>query len=120
MHCGRRTARSSIARSRARSISTISPILSGARMSPTERDIDAVTGVATTGHEWDGVKELNKPLPRWWLITFYATVVWAVGYWIAYPAFPTLVGYTKGQLGYSQRVTVTDEVTTARAAQATF
>jgi cytochrome c oxidase cbb3-type subunit 3 len=89
-------------------------------MSPTERDIDAVTGVATTGHEWDGVKELNKPLPRWWLITFYATVVWAVGYWIAYPAFPTLVGYTKGQLGYSQRVTVTDEVTTARAAQATF
>ena len=71
-----------------------------------KREIDDVTGVETTGHEWDGVKELNKPLPRWWVWTFYATILWAVGYWIAYPAWPTLAGYTTGVLGYSQRVTV--------------
>ncbi len=86
-------------------------------MTAGKRDIDAVTGVETTGHEWDGVKELNKPLPRWWLLTFYATIVWAVGYWIVYPAWPTLAGYTRGMIGYSQRATVADEVKAAQAAQ---
>jgi cytochrome c oxidase cbb3-type subunit III len=86
-------------------------------MTAQKRDVDAATGIETTGHEWDGVKELNKPLPRWWLLTFYATVVWAIGYWVVYPAFPTRVGYTRGTLGYSQRATVADEVRTARAAQ---
>ena len=56
---------------------------------PTHKhDVDAVTGTATTGHEWDGIRELNTPLPRWWLWMFYATIVWAVGYWIVYPAWP--------------------------------
>jgi len=86
-------------------------------MTAQKRDVDAATGIETTGHEWDGVKELNKPLPRWWLLTFYATVVWAIGYWVVYPAFPTRVGYTRGTLGYSQRATVADEVRTALAAQ---
>jgi len=85
-----------------------------------EREIDDVTGVETTGHEWDGVKELNKPLPRWWLLTFYATIVWAIGYWIIYPAWPTFTGYTKGVQGYSQRVTVADEQKAAQAAQGQF
>ena len=31
------------------------------------KDIDNVSGTATTGHEWDGIKELNTPLPRWWV-----------------------------------------------------
>lgn len=84
----------------------------------TNREIDAVTGVETTGHEWDGIKELNKPLPRWWLLTFYATIVWAVGYWVVYPAWPTLNGYTKGIWNYSQRATVTADVNAAKAAQA--
>jgi len=84
------------------------------------RDIDHVTGVETTGHTWDGIKELNKPLPKWWLMTFYATIVWAFGYWIVYPAWPTLTGYTKGMWGYSQRATVSQDVQNARAAQATF
>ena len=66
-------------------------------MTATKRDIDDVTGVETTGHEWDGVKELNKPLPKWWVWTFYATIVWAVGYWIVYPAWPTFAGYTQGR-----------------------
>jgi cytochrome c oxidase cbb3-type subunit 3 len=82
-----------------------------------KRDIDAVTGIETTGHEWDGVKELNKPLPKWWVWTFYATIVWAIGYWIAYPAFPTLAGYTKGMFGYSQRAVVAGDVKAALASQ---
>jgi cytochrome c oxidase cbb3-type subunit 3 len=57
----------------------------------------------TTGHEWDGIKEYNKPLPRWWLYTFYACIVWAVGYTIAYPAWPGISGATPGLLGYSTR-----------------
>ena len=76
-----------------------------------EREIDSVTGVETTGHVWDDdVKELNKPLPRWWLLTFYATILWSIGYWIAYPAWPTINGYTKGMLGYSQRDVVAREL----------
>ncbi len=81
------------------------------------REIDDITGVETTGHEWDGIKELNKPLPRWWLLTFYATIVWAIGYMIAYPAWPTLAGYTKGVLGYSQRQAVADDMKAAVQAQ---
>jgi cytochrome c oxidase cbb3-type subunit 3 len=83
-------------------------------------EIDRVTGVETTGHEWDGIKELNKPLPRWWLWTFYATILWSIGYWILYPAWPTLRDYTRGTLGYSQRATVAKEVSDAKAAQARF
>ena len=66
-------------------------------------EIDKVTGVATTGHEWDGIKELNNPLPRWWLWVFYATIVFAVGYVFVYPAVPLVSGYTAGLLGHSQR-----------------
>ncbi|WP_018700136.1 cytochrome-c oxidase, cbb3-type subunit III [Amorphus coralli] len=68
-----------------------------------EKEIDAVSGVETTGHEWDGLKELNNPLPRWWLWIFYATVVYAVVYWILMPAWPLVNGYTPGLLGDSQR-----------------
>ncbi|HWV82106.1 MAG TPA: cytochrome-c oxidase, cbb3-type subunit III [Hyphomicrobiaceae bacterium] len=85
-----------------------------------KREIDDVTGVETTGHTWDDIKELNKPLPKWWLMTFYASIVWAIGYMIVYPAWPTLNGYTKGIWGYSQRVAVSNEVQDAKAAQATF
>jgi cytochrome c oxidase cbb3-type subunit III len=73
-------------------------------------DIDKVTGTATTGHEWDGIKELNTPLPRWWIITFYACIVWAIGYWIVYPAWPLVSGYTSGVLHYSSRADVAVEL----------
>jgi cytochrome c oxidase cbb3-type subunit III len=73
-------------------------------------DIDQVTGTATTGHEWDGIKELNTPLPRWWIITFYACIVWAIGYWIVYPAWPLVSGYTSGVLHYSSRADVAVEL----------
>lgn len=85
-----------------------------------EPEIDHVTGVETTGHEWDGIKELNKPLPRWWLYVFYATVVWAAGYWVLFPAWPTANGYTQGVLGYSQRATVTENVKAGREAQSKY
>ena len=67
------------------------------------KEIDAPSGTETTGHEWDGIRELNTPLPRWWLWVFYATIVWAVGYWFLYPAWPLLTGYTHGLLDQSQR-----------------
>ncbi len=65
-------------------------------------EIDEHTGVETTGHEWDGLKELNNPAPRWWLWIFYITIIWSVGYWIVYPSWPTLSGATKGVIGWTQ------------------
>jgi cytochrome c oxidase cbb3-type subunit 3 len=76
-----------------------------------DQDIDNETGVETTGHEWDGIKELNNPLPRWWLWTFYLCIVWGVGYVIAYPAWPLINGATTGMLGYSTRGEVAAEIT---------
>src|SRR3954464_5634550 len=73
-------------------------------------DVDKVSGTPTTGHEWDGIKELNTPLPRWWVIIFYATIVWAVGYWIVYPAWPLLWSNTTGLFGYSSRADVAVEL----------
>lgn len=64
----------------------------------------------TTGHEWDGIKEYNKPLPRWWLWTFYATIVWGVIYTIAYPAWPGISAATPGLLGYSTRAEVAEDI----------
>jgi cytochrome c oxidase cbb3-type subunit 3 len=73
-------------------------------------DFDQVSGKTTTGHEWDGIKELNTPLPRWWVITFYLCIVWAFGYWIVYPAWPLVSGYTTGVLHYSSRADVAVEL----------
>jgi cytochrome c oxidase cbb3-type subunit III len=78
-----------------------------------DRDIDEATGVSTTGHEWDGIRELNNPMPRWWLWTYYACIVWALIYSIAYPAWPMLTSATKGWLGYSSRAEVRDELAAA-------
>lgn len=83
-------------------------------------EIDEVTGVETTGHEWDGIKELNKPLPRWWLWVFYATIVWSIGYWVLYPAWPLANDYTRGILGYSQREVVAASLAENREAQSRF
>jgi len=73
-------------------------------------DIDSVSGRSTTGHEWDGIKELNTPLPRWWILTFYATILWSIGYWIVYPAWPLVTGYTTGLFHYSTRASVADDL----------
>lgn len=72
--------------------------------------------IKTTGHSWDGIEELNTPLPRWWLWTLYACIVWAIGYTIAYPAWPMISGATTGLLGYSTRAEVAEEIASFDAA----
>ena len=76
--------------------------------------VDKVTGTATTGHEWDGIRELNTPLPRWWLWIFYATIVWSVGYWVVYPSWPLISSYTSGVFGWSSRADVRVELEALR------
>ena len=76
----------------------------------TNKNVDEPTGVETTGHSWDGIEELNNPLPRWWLWTLYGCIVWAIGYSIAYPAWPMLSGATTGILGYSTRGEVVQQI----------
>ena len=81
--------------------------------------VDARTGTPTTGHEWDGIAELNTPLPRWWLWTFYITIVWSIAYWIVYPAWPGITGWTAGVWGWNSRTAVVQdlqELKTMRAA----
>lgn len=75
-----------------------------------QKDIDEVTGTDTTGHDWDGIKELNNPLPRWWLWSLYLTIIWGVAYTIAYPAWPMVSSATAGVLGYSTRAEVAQDI----------
>ena len=82
--------------------------------------IDDVSGISTTGHECDGIRELNNPLPRWWVITFYITIAWAIGYTIAYPAWPMLSSATSGLLGYSSRNDVKNELAAAELAKGKY
>lgn len=84
------------------------------------KHVDEVSGVETTGHVWDGIRELNNPLPRWWLWTFYATIVFAIVYTILYPAWPLVSGATPGLLGWHSRATFDDTMKTAEAAQAVY
>ena len=64
----------------------------------------------TTGHSWDGIEEFDNPMPRWWLWTFYACIVWALLYSIAYPAWPMISRATPGLLGASTRADVAVEI----------
>ena len=83
-------------------------------------EIDQITGVETTAHEWDGIKELNNPLPRWWLWVIYTSIVWSIGYWLIYPAWPLVSDYTKGMIGYSQRLVVAGSLEEAKQAQSVY
>lgn len=85
-----------------------------------DKHIDELSGVETTGHEWDGIRELNNPMPRWWVWTFYATIVWAIGYGMAYPAWPMLTEATRGMLGYSSRQELAQSVKAAADGQKVF
>lgn len=84
----------------------------------TKRTKDEISGTETTGHEWDGVTELDTPLPRWWLFIFYGTIIWAVIYWLLMPAWPTLSGHTRGLLGQSDRADVVRDVGALEASRA--
>ena len=74
--------------------------------------------VETTGHSWDGIEEYNNPLPRWWVWVFYATIVWGIGYTVAYPAWPLISGATPGLLGASTRADVEVEIAAVDKANA--
>ena len=74
----------------------------------------------TTGHEWDGIQEFDNPMPRWWLWTLYATIVWAIGYSIAYPDWPGISSATAGLLGWSTRADIARDIAQAEAANATI
>ena len=80
-----------------------------------KQETDAITGTVTTGHVWDGIRELNTPLPRWWLWLFYATIVWAVGYWIVYPSWPLVSSFTTGTFKWSSREAVVSELDALKA-----
>ncbi len=83
-------------------------------------DKDDVTGVETTGHEWDGIKELNNPLPRWWVWVWLLTIVWSIGYYFVYPSWPTLSGYLQGSADWSSRGEVAKELDQLRQMQAQY
>jgi cytochrome c oxidase cbb3-type subunit 3 len=84
-------------------------------VSPASRQYPETTaqleaGPRTTGHSWDGIEEYDNPMPRWWLWTFYATIVWGIGYTIAYPAWPMISQATPGLLGFSTRANVAADI----------
>lgn len=80
--------------------------------------VDEPTGTAFVGHEWDGIEELNTPLPRWWLWTFYLTIIWALVYVVLYPAWPLVNSATQGVLGWSSRGQLSSEMKAADAQRA--
>jgi len=80
-------------------------------------EVDQPTGQKTTGHVWDGIRELNTPLPRWWVWTFYATILWSIVYVVLYPAVPLISSATQGFLGYSTRNEVEKSLAAAKDAQ---
>ncbi|HWJ87731.1 MAG TPA: cytochrome-c oxidase, cbb3-type subunit III [Pelagibacterium sp.] len=85
-----------------------------------EKHIDDYSGVETTGHEWDGIRELDNPMPRWWLITWYVTIAWALVYMVLYPAWPLVTTATTGLLGYSSRAEIRAELDAAEVARADY
>ena len=81
-------------------------------------ELDSITGQTTTAHEWDGICELNTPLPRWWLWTFYASILFAVVYWVLYPAWPLATTFSHGVLGFSSRGQVAEDLQAIHAQRA--
>src|SRR5258708_3653740 len=87
---------------------------------PTKREKDATTGRETTGHEWDGIRELDTPLPKWWLYVFYASIAFAVVYSVLYPSIPLITTHSSGLLAYTNRDALVRSTADAAAEQATF
>jgi cytochrome c oxidase cbb3-type subunit 3 len=82
--------------------------------------IDEPTGTEFVGHEWDGIEELDTPMPRWWLWTFYLCIIFSIGYVIAYPAWPLLEKGTEGVLGWTSRGQLAKELRVADQAHASL
>ena len=73
------------------------------------KEKDSLSGLETTGHDWDGIKELNNPAPRWWLWVFFVCCIWSFGYWVVYPAWPTISGNTKGTKAWTSYKKLAEE-----------
>lgn len=87
---------------------------------PTKGEKDLVTGTDTTGHEWDGIRELDTPLPKWWLYVLYITILWALVYVVLYPAIPWGTGHSRGLLGWDQRSEFAERWSSAKSGQSAF
>ncbi len=87
---------------------------------PTKPEKDAITGTEIRSHEWDGIQEMDNPLPRWWLYVFYASILISIIYMVLYPAIPGITGYTKGILGYTERHALEADLVAHRESQAGF
>lgn len=87
---------------------------------PTKIEKDEITGTPTTGHEWDGIRELNTPLPKWWLYTWYVCIAWSVVWWVLYPSWPGITGYFGGIIGADQRLELEQRMAAAQAHQAQY
>jgi cytochrome c oxidase cbb3-type subunit 3 len=85
---------------------------------PTKIEKDAISGTEIRGHEWDGIRELDTPLPKWWLQVFYACILFAIVYSVLFPSWPGLSGYFHGLLGYSTRVGLEEKVAAENARRA--
>ncbi|QZH76324.1 MAG: cytochrome-c oxidase, cbb3-type subunit III [Erythrobacter sp.] len=83
-----------------------------------KRRVDEATNTEFVGHEWDGIEELDTPMPRWWLWTFYLTIAWSLAYVIAYPAWPLLEKGTEGVLGWTSRGQLAEQMSAAEMARA--
>ena len=81
-------------------------------------EIDPASGRVTTGHEWNGIKELDTPVPLGILIFIVVTHVWALLWWVLMPTFPLGTTYTKGILDTDQRKIVEQDLTDAQAQRA--
>lgn len=82
--------------------------------------IDEPTGTETVGHEWDGIEELDTPMPRWWLYTFYASILFSLAYVVVYPAIPLLAKGTEGLWGWSSRGQLATEMKQENARRASL
>jgi cytochrome c oxidase cbb3-type subunit 3 len=84
------------------------------------KEFDELTQTETTKHEWDGIQELNTPLPRWWLYLLYATIVFSLIYWVLFPSWPWVNDFSKGVLGWSRHAELNEEIEAAAAYRAQF
>lgn len=87
----------------------------------TKIEVDEYSGTQTTGHEWGGIKELDTPMPRWWLMAFWISVFWTIAYLAVYLFWPLYTGEHKGFFGYSSsRAELANTMEGVKASQAKF
>ncbi|MBV8407112.1 MAG: cytochrome-c oxidase, cbb3-type subunit III, partial [Alphaproteobacteria bacterium] len=81
---------------------------------------DPKSGYLTTGHEWNGLTELNTPVPRLVFFVLIVAFLFSIGYWVLMPAWPVGTTYTKGLLGTDQRDVVSEALQQAAVDRASW